>query len=202
MENKTPFDLNAAVQRWRAELAKSPNFRADDLDELESHVRDSEASLRALGLTSEEAFLIAVRRTGAGDVIAAEFATVNRSYVWQSRLLWMSAAWILSPLFLLPVRMLLVDARINPDPVALTPFLPSLTFAAVVWLQGNLVRKAFRAPLKLASILTFVILISVSLKMSLDDYWLAATVPLVVSAAGLGFFALPRRRRGPEFRHS
>src|SRR5438105_4167363 len=64
MEHQTSFDLNSAVQRWRAELAKSPSFRVDDLDELESHVRDSEASLRALGLTSEEAFLIAVRRTG------------------------------------------------------------------------------------------------------------------------------------------
>ena len=195
MEHQTSFDLNSAVQRWRAELAKSPSFRVDDLDELESHVRDSEASLRALGLTSEEAFLIAVRRTGAGDVIAAEFATVNRSSIWQDRLLWMNAAWILSPFLMFPVRMLL-------GATTTLMFLPVLSSAVVLWLQANLVRKSFRVPLKLASILAFLTVVSVSLRISVDDYWLSATVPFVVSAATLGFFALQRLRRRPELRQS
>jgi hypothetical protein len=48
MENQTSFDLNAAIQRWRRELAKSSSFRADDLEELESHLRDSESSLQSM----------------------------------------------------------------------------------------------------------------------------------------------------------
>ena len=103
VENQTSFDLNAAIQRWRGELAKSSSFRADDLDELESHLRDSESSLQGQGLTAEEAFLIAVRRTGSGDLLAEEFATVNGSSVWMDRLRWMitgsitmSALWSLT----------------------------------------------------------------------------------------------------------
>jgi hypothetical protein len=67
MENETSFDLNAAIQRWRGQLAGSPSFRADDLEELESHLRDSVVSLQAKELSDEEAFLIAVRRTGTDN---------------------------------------------------------------------------------------------------------------------------------------
>jgi len=85
MENQ-PFDLNAAIQHWRKELAKSSSFRPDDLDELESHLRDSVSSLQAQGLTLDEAFLIARRRTGPKDVLAAEFATINGSSVWMEKI--------------------------------------------------------------------------------------------------------------------
>src|SRR5262245_29071687 len=54
MESQTPFDLSAAIQRWRAELAQFSSFRPDDLDELESHLRDSESALELQGLTAEE----------------------------------------------------------------------------------------------------------------------------------------------------
>src|SRR5205814_1318591 len=94
MENQTSFDLGAAIQRWRGELAKSASFRADDLEELEMHLRDSQTSLRAQGLTAEEAFLIAARRTGSGDVLAAEFAAINGTSVWPDRLLWMATGGV------------------------------------------------------------------------------------------------------------
>ena len=66
MENQTSFDLNAAIQRWRAGLAKSSSFHTDDLDELESHVRDSATTLRAQGLTDEEAFVMFFLLVSAG----------------------------------------------------------------------------------------------------------------------------------------
>jgi hypothetical protein len=41
MENQTRFDLNAAVEDWRKELAAQPNLASDDRHELETHLRDA-----------------------------------------------------------------------------------------------------------------------------------------------------------------
>ena len=164
MENQTSFDLNGAIQRWRRELEKSASFRADDLEELESHLRDSEASLRAHGLTAEEAFLIAVRRTGSGDVLAAEFSTIKASSVWLDRLLWMitgsitvSALWSLTTTFLF-VRTVFAWLALA---------IPAL--ALIVGLQLNLVRKFLRPPLGLVMAFLLVSLFSVLLRTSLID---------------------------------
>ena len=97
MENQTSFDLNSAVRRWRAGMEKSSSFQKDDLDELESHVRDSAEALRTHGLTDEESFLIAIRRTGSQEQLAAEFSTINRSTAWLDRILWLAIGWIGSP---------------------------------------------------------------------------------------------------------
>ena len=40
MENQTRYDLNAAVENWRNELAAQPNLASDDRRELETHLRD------------------------------------------------------------------------------------------------------------------------------------------------------------------
>src|SRR5689334_23260986 len=68
MENQTSFELNNAIQRWRENLGQSPAFRSENLNELESHLRDSIATLQAKGLLEEEAFLIASRRIGGSGV--------------------------------------------------------------------------------------------------------------------------------------
>src|ERR1700679_4246628 len=59
METKAPFDLTAAIQHWRENLAQSPAFRAENLAELESHLRDSITRLQTTGLSVDEAFVIA-----------------------------------------------------------------------------------------------------------------------------------------------
>src|SRR5206468_12097440 len=51
------FDLNAALRQWRESLGQSPHVRPENLDELESHLRDSVASLQTKGLAADEAFL-------------------------------------------------------------------------------------------------------------------------------------------------
>jgi hypothetical protein len=164
MENETSFDLNAAIQRWRGQLSKFPSFRADDLEELESHVRDSALSLRAQGLTDEEAFLIAVRRTGAGDVLAAEFAAVNGSSVWLDRLLWMIMGSIaISALWSLTTTVLFVGT-------ALAWFAPvTLVLALVFGLRSPIVRQFLAAPERLAIAFLVVNLFSVLLRTSLMD---------------------------------
>src|SRR5262245_17969039 len=102
MENHSSFDLTKSIQRWRENLAQSPNFRADDLDELESHLQDSVRELAARGLSPEEAFAIATRRIGPGQGLAAEFARVNGNTLWIDRLLWM----LLGAVFVAVVRSL------------------------------------------------------------------------------------------------
>jgi hypothetical protein len=164
MENQTSFDLNGAIQRWRGELSKSASFRADDLEELESHLRDSESSLRAQGLTAEEAFLIAVRRTGSGDVLAAEFATINGSSVWLDRLLWMTTGSItMSALWSLTTTLLFVRTVF----AWLAPGI--LAFVLIAGLQSNLLRRFLREPSGLAIAFLLVSLFSVLLRTSLMD---------------------------------
>ncbi len=88
METTTPFDLNQAIQRWRQNLAQSPAFQRENLDELEAHLRDSVATLQADGLSAEEALLIATRRLGRDNALATEFSKVNSRAVWFNRALW------------------------------------------------------------------------------------------------------------------
>lgn len=100
METTTSFDLNRAVAQWRENLAQLPAFQYENLEELESHLRDSVATLAQRGLTGEEAFLIATRRAGSGAVLGAEYGKVNAPSIWLNRLLWMligiQAYWALS----------------------------------------------------------------------------------------------------------
>jgi hypothetical protein len=88
MEN-TPYDLETAIEKWRAELSQSPAFKQENLNELESHLRDSVARLQGAGLSSEESFLIATRRIGQGGALEKEFGKMNRKAVWLQRVLWM-----------------------------------------------------------------------------------------------------------------
>jgi hypothetical protein len=89
METTAPFDLNRAIQCWRENLAQSPAFRSENLNELESHLRDSIISLEARGLSEAEAFEIAAKRIGKGGALEVEFAKVNQRAVWLDRILWM-----------------------------------------------------------------------------------------------------------------
>ena len=75
------FDLNQAVVQWRSELRSGPNVQRADLDELESHLRDTIESLEASGLDSEEAFCVARHRIGDVPSIQAEFRKVKRDFV-------------------------------------------------------------------------------------------------------------------------
>ena len=80
MENRSSFDLNLAIQRWRENLAQSPKIRQESLDELESHFRESLMALQRSGLSPEEAFLIASRRMGPTVSLEEEFVKVRPPY--------------------------------------------------------------------------------------------------------------------------
>lgn len=96
MKNQTCFDLNAAVENWRNELAAQPNLTPDDLRELETHLRDAMAELRQRGLNDEEAFWLAGRRIGQPQQLGEEFKKANPARVWRERIFWMWLALFLS----------------------------------------------------------------------------------------------------------
>lgn len=98
METKTAFDLNTAIQRWRDHLRQAPSFRPENLEELETHLRDAVAALRGTALSEEEAFLVVARRLGGAPVLEPEFAKVNGKEVWLNRVLWMLLGAQLWPL--------------------------------------------------------------------------------------------------------
>jgi len=74
MEDSPAFDLNREIRDWRTGLSTSPALQRDGLDELESHLRDSIATLMEKGLSDEEALLIAVRRCGTQKQLQTEFS--------------------------------------------------------------------------------------------------------------------------------
>lgn len=76
------FDLNSALRSWREALSRSPHFRDENLDELESHLRDSVSLLESKGLSPDEAFLVGTRRVGSPAAIEPEFAKENGSRDW------------------------------------------------------------------------------------------------------------------------
>jgi hypothetical protein len=89
MRDENLFDLDCAIRQWREKLAQAPAMRRENLEELESHLRDSVASLQAHGLNAEEAFLIAGWRIGTVNRLEPEFCKVNGAAVWTDRVFWM-----------------------------------------------------------------------------------------------------------------
>jgi hypothetical protein len=73
MENQTRFDLNTALESWRVELAAQPGLSTENRRELETHLRDTFAELKARGLSEEESFWLARRRVGHPKKLNNEF---------------------------------------------------------------------------------------------------------------------------------
>ena len=73
MENQTCFDLNAALENWRMELAAQPSLSAENRRELETHLRDTFAEMKVRGLSEEESFRLASKKLGQLPHIGKEF---------------------------------------------------------------------------------------------------------------------------------
>src|SRR6266566_9681761 len=90
MENQAGYDLNAAIERWRLELAAQPNLALADQRELEAHLRDTVAELQRRGLNDEESFWLARRRVGQPQQLGEEFVKANPAKAWRERIFWMA----------------------------------------------------------------------------------------------------------------
>ena len=95
MESAAPFDLNEAIRQWRTNWVEVSTLRREDLDELESHLRDSALNLQAAGLSPEKAFVIAAQRLGQRPELEREFGKMNPQRVWLGRAVWMLAGFLL-----------------------------------------------------------------------------------------------------------
>lgn len=71
------------IGQWRSYAEQHPAITAGDLDELETHLRDQVGDLQAVGLSDDEAFLIAVRRIGRLDEVSREFAREHSERLWK-----------------------------------------------------------------------------------------------------------------------
>ncbi|MDI6104701.1 permease prefix domain 1-containing protein [Actinoplanes sp. NEAU-A12] len=76
-------ELEDQFTRWREYVRRRPELVSSDADELEDHLRDSVDELVALGLRSDEAFLIAVKRMGGLDDLSREFAREHSERLWK-----------------------------------------------------------------------------------------------------------------------
>jgi len=75
------------IEAWRAHLRRSRAITGTDAEELEDHLREQIESLRARGLSEEEAFLVGVRRMGAVDALTREFAREHSDRLWKQLVL-------------------------------------------------------------------------------------------------------------------
>lgn len=75
--------LEERIGLWRSYLHRHHSIHAADVEELEDHLRSQIATLAEAGLSPDEAFLVAVRRMGAQDAIANEFAREHSERLWK-----------------------------------------------------------------------------------------------------------------------
>jgi hypothetical protein len=75
--------LEEQVGRWRSYVQSHRALSPADVDELEDHLRDQIADLEAVGLSGDEAFLVAVSRMGALDDVSREFAVEHSERLWK-----------------------------------------------------------------------------------------------------------------------
>lgn len=100
MENRTRFDLNAAIENWKQELTAQASLTAEVRHELETHLRDAIAGFQQNKFCDEEAFWLARRRIGHPQQIAEEFMKANPLAVWRERVFWMTISLVGSYVFM------------------------------------------------------------------------------------------------------
>ena len=88
------FDLDNQVQSWRRRLLDNEAMSVEEANELENHLRETIDEL-CKSLSQEEAFWLAVRRTGSPETVALEFSKINGARTWTRRFQWMLAGYLL-----------------------------------------------------------------------------------------------------------
>ncbi len=92
------FNREAWIANWRQALLAHEALLAEDVDELEDHLRLAVVHLEAEGLSEEAACLAAAQRLGQAEGLAQEFGKVNGRALWAQRLFWMIAGLLVIPL--------------------------------------------------------------------------------------------------------
>jgi hypothetical protein len=80
-------DLETQFAQWRHYVQRHRELRPPDADELEDHLRSSVDELITVGLSADEAFLVAVKRMGGLDELSREFAREHSERLWKQLVL-------------------------------------------------------------------------------------------------------------------
>jgi hypothetical protein len=75
--------LEEQIALWRGYLRHRQAIHTVDVAELEDHLREQVAVLMDAGLTTDEAFLVAVKRMGDLDALSREFAREHSERLWK-----------------------------------------------------------------------------------------------------------------------
>jgi hypothetical protein len=75
--------LDEQIGVWRGYLRRRQAIQSRDVDELEDHLRNQVTALVDVGLASDEAFLVAVKRMGNLDALSREFAVEHSDRLWK-----------------------------------------------------------------------------------------------------------------------
>src|ERR687889_2129266 len=75
--------LEEQIDQWRSYLRRRQAIHSVDVAELEDHLREQVTVLVDAGLTTDEAFLVAVKRMGKLDVLSREFAREHSDRLWK-----------------------------------------------------------------------------------------------------------------------
>jgi hypothetical protein len=79
--------LEEQIGQWRGYAQAHRQLHPGDLDELEDHLRSTVGDLTAAGLTSDEAFLVAVKRMGSLNELSREFSRTHSERLWKQLVL-------------------------------------------------------------------------------------------------------------------
>jgi hypothetical protein len=75
--------LEEQIALWRSYLRHRQAIQPVDVAELEDHLREQVATLMEAGLSTDEAFLVAVKRMGDLDSLSREFAREHSDRLWK-----------------------------------------------------------------------------------------------------------------------
>lgn len=98
-------ELERQVRAWRESIRRAGSLTDEDVEELEAHLMDSFRDLTRVGLSEDEAMLVALRRVGDPSVLAVEYGKVNPGLAWARRWYWMTAGFLAFTLALGGIRL-------------------------------------------------------------------------------------------------
>lgn len=110
------FDLNSEIKKWRKTMAKSGDFKSDELDEFQSHLVEAFEVFVKDGVAPPDAFKLASEQLGNPAALANEYdkmRDLNPSKLWFAFLV---APLVAPLLFSLIVLIVLSVALMFSDP--------------------------------------------------------------------------------------
>ena len=75
--------IEEQIEQWRSYLRRRQAVDSLDVEELEDHLREQVSALVDSGLSSDEAFLVSVKRMGDLDTLSREFAREHSERLWK-----------------------------------------------------------------------------------------------------------------------